>query len=107
MDMASIWKFFENGTDPGDTWTSRSFDDRTWRSGKAPFAYGLTHAGTEVDYGSQNNKHVTTYFRNIFYVNADVLAKVSVGTVELMYDDGVIIYINGQEIGRAGMVRYC
>lgn len=105
VGVDSNWKFLEDGSDPGPKWNTFNFDDRPWRAGRIPFAYGMIHAGTEVDYGTdENNKHITNYFRTVFDVSSTILAQVEVGTIELQYDDGVIVYINGEEVGRAGMV---
>ena len=47
------------------------------------------------------NKHITTYFRGTFTLSNPQAVTGLRG--ELMYDDGVVVYLNGSEIGRAAM----
>lgn len=47
---------------------------------------------------------MTTYFRTIFSVTSEQLAALTIALVEVAYDDGLIVYVNEQEIGRANMV---
>jgi glucose/arabinose dehydrogenase len=93
------WKYLDNGTDQGMGWRATSFDDSGWKTGNAELGYGDGGEATVVSYGpSSTNKYVTTYFRKTFSTgNAS-----SFGNLELnvIRDDGVIVYINGNEVFR-------
>jgi len=97
----SAWRYWDRGGDLGSPWRG-SFDDASWASGAGPLGYGETYLGTTVGYGpSASSKYPTTYFRRTFTV--DDPAAVAALTGEVMYDDGVVVYLNGTEIGRSAM----
>lgn len=99
FNFGSTWKYHDGGTIPATNWTQNTYSDNTWSSGTGEFGYGDGDESTVVSYGSDpNNKHVTTYFRKKISLTSpvNIYAKVR-------YDDGVVIYINGNEVGRYGM----
>jgi hypothetical protein len=95
----SVWKYLDNGTDQGTSWTGAAFSDATWANGNAELGYGDADEKTIVSFGaSATNKYVTTYFRkNIILTNPSSFAIIS-GKVKR--DDGVAIYVNGTEVYR-------
>ena len=99
----AAWKYLDNGTFPGAGWTGIEFDDGAWKSGYAEFGYGDGDEITTVEYGNDdNNKHITTYFRKTFSVSAsDLDAQYFI--LELLKDDGALVYLNGNEMLRANM----
>jgi hypothetical protein len=97
------WRFLDNGSNPGSLWNSASFDDTAWKSGDGSFGYGDAQT-TIVDSGPDTaNKYITTYFRRSFPV-ANLSAYQG---YELLVrrDDGVVVYLNGNEIGRDNLVE--
>ena len=96
------WKYFDKGTDLGTAWRASSYNDTTWSSGAAKFGYGYGDESTIVSYGSSaSNKYITTYFRKTFSVsNPSTFSSL---VVNMSYDDGAIIYINGVEARRINM----
>lgn len=97
----SVWRYWDRGGDLGTAWRG-SFDDASWPAGAGPLGYGEPYLRTTVGYGpTASAKYTTTYFRKTFTV-ADP-ARVSGMAGELMYDDGLVVYLNGREIGRAAM----
>lgn len=103
FDAQSVWKYNDAGTALDTTnWTSLSYDDSTWNFGQAKMGYGDGNERTTLDFGSDaNNKYPTYYFRKEFTVE-DTATLDSV-TINLLRDDGAIVYLNGQEIGRSNM----
>lgn len=105
----SVWKYFDTGADLGAGWIAPTFDDSTWASGPGQLGYGDGDEATLVSFGPDpNNKFITTYFRQSFTVaNPGQYAVVS---MRVQRDDGVIVYLNGQEVFRdnllAGGVNY-
>lgn len=96
------WSYWDRGGDLGTVWRAASYDDSAWARGAGPLGYGESYLQTLIGYGGDpDHKHVTTYFRTQFTV-ADAAA-VQAMRGELMFDDGVVVYLNGQEIGRAAM----
>lgn len=99
VPFGATWRYLDNGSDPGPSWISNSFDDTAWDSGPAELGYGDGDEATVVGYGpNAEDKHVTTFFRHRFMV-ADPGA-ISAATIGLVRDDGAVVYINGTEILR-------
>ncbi len=96
------WKYLDNGTNQGTAWKEMSFDDSSWASGNAQLGYGDGDETTELSYGgNSNNKYITYYFRHEFNVSnpneTDFLS------LNILRDDGAVVYINGTEVQRTNM----
>jgi hypothetical protein len=95
------WKYKDDGLDQGTAWRNTIFAN-SWVSGNAQLGYGEGDEQTVVSYGSNvNQKYVTTYFRRSFFVNNP--ASYSSLTLNLICDDGAVVYLNGVEIQRENM----
>jgi len=98
----STWSYWDGGGDLGTAWRGRTFDDTGWRRGAGPLGYGEPYVATTLSFGADaSHKHVTTYFRRHFTVHNAFDVESFVG--DIMYDDGVVIYLNGTEIKRLHM----
>lgn len=95
----SVWKYFDTGADLGNGWIATSFDDSAWASGPGQLGYGDGDEATTNSFGPDAaNKFITTYYRqSLTVVNAGQYAVVS---MRVQRDDGVIVYLNGQEVFR-------
>ena len=101
VSAGSLWKFLDNGTDPGSAWRNPVFDDQAWASGVAQLGYGDGDESTVVSFGTNpTNRFITTYFRHAFNVANPSYASLS---LELLRDDGAVVYLNGREILRDNM----
>ncbi len=98
----SVWKYLDNGTDPGSTWKNTTYNDDSWDSGKAQLGYGEGDVNTTIDYGNSNDRYITTYFRKTFTVGS-TQKNAGQFTLKLLKDDGAIVYLNGVEILRSNM----
>lgn len=99
IPRGSVWKFLDNGSDQGTAWRDLNFDDISWGQGPAELGYGDTDEATVVGFGpNAAAKFPTTYFRRKFVVG-DPSLYVNL-QMEVTYDDGCIIWINGQEARR-------
>ncbi len=96
------WKYLDNNTRPTN-WETSSFNDGSWSSGDLTAGYGTITGGTvttTVSYGpSSTSKYITTYFRKTFnntgtYTSLDL---------DLLCDDGAVVYLNGTEVMRYNM----
>ena len=101
IDFNSDWKYYDNEQLPpndaqGDNWTEIAFDDATWSNGYAELGYGDSDENTVI-----NANTYTAYFRSTINV-ADSSIYTSL-TLDLIYDDGAIVYINGAEVWRVNM----
>ena len=98
----SMWKYLDNGSNLGGSWTSFSFNDSAWLSGLAELGYGDGFEATTNSFGPDpNNKYITTYYRKTFPV-ADAAA-ITALTLKLVRDDGAVVYLNSNEVFRSNM----
>ena len=98
----AIWRYLDNGSDQGTAWQVNTFDDSSWQSGAAQLGYGDGDETTVVGYGSSSSsKYITTYFRFQFQVqDASQYQQLQ---LDLLRDDGVVVYLNGSEVLRDNM----
>ena len=91
----SSWSYDDSNQTPPSLWNSTTFNASTWAVGNAPLGYGDPVTTTI------NNGLSAAYFVKDFTLN---LAELS-STMELgvMRDDGIIIYLNGEEVVRDNM----
>lgn len=95
------WKFLDNGLDQGTAWRATAFSDGGWASGNAELGYGDDDEETVVSFGTNgaNSKNITTYFRKAFTIGSIPSAL----SLDLVCDDGAVVYLNGNEIYRQNM----
>jgi hypothetical protein len=98
----ATWSYLDDGSDQGSAWRNAGFDDSGWKSGPAELGYGDGDEATVVSYGANaNKKYITTYFRKTISV-PDPQAAASL-SLNLLRDDGAVVYLNGTEIYRSNM----
>jgi hypothetical protein len=107
ITAGAVWRFLDDGTDPGPAWKERGFDDSSWRSGATEIGYGDGGEATVAQFvdtdpvtaGIQRN--LTTCFRKTF--DAPTFASFKTLKLRLVRDDGAVVYLNGAEIWRSNM----
>lgn len=105
------WRYLDNGTNLGTLWRTTDFNDSTWKKGNAPLGFGDDFSETDpslalatpVNFGDEDDKHITTYFRTS--VNVDQLSNYSALEIYIHVDDGAVVYINGTETFRRGIAN--
>ncbi|MBN2505174.1 MAG: lamin tail domain-containing protein [Verrucomicrobia bacterium] len=106
----ATWKYLDDGTDQGTAWQAAGFEDASWKSGPAQLGYGDGDEATVISYGSDPKaKHITYYFRHTLVVTNAALY--SALNLQLLYDDGAVVHLNGNEVYRtptmpAGTITY-
>ncbi len=115
----ATWKYLDDGSQLSSSdvvaghasynasdWKHPDFNDTPWQAGPSPLGFGtigaFSNLQTMVSYGPDaNNKYTTTYFRHEFTVNdaSDIIE----ASVNILRDDGVILYLNGHEIMRSNL----
>jgi hypothetical protein len=106
VSEGSVWKYDDTGRDLGKDWSATEYDDGLWASGPAELGFGDAGEGrperTALSFGDDDqNKHPTTYFRHSFQV--DRPAELLTLALEVVRDDGCVVYLNGTEVGRSNM----
>jgi 3',5'-cyclic AMP phosphodiesterase CpdA len=106
----TTWRYLDDNTDPAGTgertsWTLPDFDDSAWKSAKGGFGAKNGALASVSGYMPKTllNQYIsgtkdipTFFFRTELYV-ADASA-VSALTGSIVYDDAVIVYVNGAKI---------
>jgi hypothetical protein len=95
------WKYSDTGVLPAADWKSDLYNHAAWSSGTAELGYGDGDEVTTVASGPVNTKFITTYFRKEFNVSDTVGFSALSGSV--LFDDGVVVYLNGEEVFRSNM----
>ncbi|KGL41305.1 LPXTG cell wall anchor domain-containing protein [Listeria sp. SHR_NRA_18] len=99
----SSWKYWDQGTYPGDTWRDGTFDDTAWKSGKGALGYNPKNAdikiNTTISYGTdEDKKYPVSFFRKNFEVKGS--DKYLRANLALKADDSAVVYMNGKEVKR-------
>lgn len=94
------WHYLDDGSDQDTLWSQLGFDYSQWSSGNAQFGYGDGDEATVLDYGGDaTNKHITYYFRKV--VTVDSAGVTYGGIMNILFDDGAVVHLNGNEIFRS------
>src|SRR2546421_6095068 len=96
ISTGAVWKYLDNGSDQGTTWSASDFDDSTWNSGPAELGFGDGGEATTNTAG-----FVTYYYRHAFNV-ADA-SSITNFRARIKRDDGAVVYLSGQEVFRDNM----
>ena len=100
VQPGSTWRYQDNGIYPGSNWTALNYREpagQRWKSGPAQLGYGDGDEATVVDFGRDYlDKHITTWFRQTFNNTFGL----TTGTLRVLRDDGVVVYLNGIEVYR-------
>lgn len=98
--LDQLWKYDQSGVNLGVEWRGPGYNDAAWPSGRA-----LLYVESSDLPGPKNTAltigRPTYYFRSKFNFAGDP-SKVDLN-VSTVVDDGVVIYLNGKELYRAGM----
>ncbi|RIJ78661.1 metallophosphoesterase [Nakamurella silvestris] len=111
----TTWSYLEDNTDPAGTnanpaiWTTTDFPQTNWKSGKGAFGAknGLaTGIGANFPVNTLLTQYIpgtttdvpTFFFRTSFDLTAAQVAEISGLAATVVYDDGVVIYLNGAKV---------
>ena len=102
VGFGSLWSYLSDGSNQGTAWRDPDFDDSAWQTGEGQLGYGDGDEITDVGYtGTTSTKNATTYFRHKFEIQ-DPLGLSSL-SLDLLFDDGAVIYLNGNRIASANI----
>ena len=91
------WRYREGRREPSapsDLWRQPGYDDSTWSVGRTPIGYGEDFVATELS--DMRGGYTTVYLRRTF--EATGLAALDSLGLEVMYDDGVVVWINDRPV---------
>jgi len=99
------WRYMVSRETPDLNWTAINYEDKHWASGKAQLGYGDGDEETVVGYGGNSgNKNITTWFRKKFVI--EDTSHFRKYRLNLLRDDGALLFINGLEMVRDNMQRW-
>ncbi len=102
IPLGSTWRYLDNGSNQSSTWRQPGFDDSVWATGPGQLGYGDGDEATIVAKGpSGGPRYITTYFRKAFNIGNP--AAITSLKLNLLRDDGAVVYLNGAEIFRSNM----
>ena len=100
IDYGSSWSYYDNQNEPSVQgsfdWNDLAYDDASWATGNAQLGYGDGDETTAINAATE-----TAYFRKT--VNITDPTVYSSLSLDLTYDDGAIVYLNGTEVWRVNM----
>ncbi|MBN1671109.1 MAG: fibronectin type III domain-containing protein [Kiritimatiellae bacterium] len=102
IEKGATWRYRKGtaeATARPEMWRTPGFDDSGWSSGAAPFGYGGLTYGTKL--ADMCNSYSCVFLRKAFAV-ADP-AVVSRLDLDVDYDDGFIMWVNGEEVARVNV----
>ncbi|MBN1674119.1 MAG: CotH kinase family protein [Kiritimatiellae bacterium] len=97
----AAWKYRPGSTEasaPATAWRGIRFDDSGWSSGAAPIGCGPLAYGTKL---AMSGRYTSLFLRKTVQM-ADP-AKIVELSLNVDYDDGFILWINGQELARVNV----
>ncbi|MBN1674577.1 MAG: lamin tail domain-containing protein [Kiritimatiellae bacterium] len=97
VPRSATWQYAKGtseASDPRSAWRQYDFDDSAWARGVAPIGYGEAWIQTALT--DMENSYSTFFLRKAFSVTSlDAETRVR---LEINYDDGVIVWINGDRV---------
>ena len=111
IGLDSVWKYDQSGADNGTSWRDVEFNDSSWNEG--PGIFGKEGLSNKMpDPGFQTPW--TTGGKFAYYLRKDFNWSGAFRSARILmdgvFDDGIVVYLNGQEIGRklmpAGSVNW-
>lgn len=98
----SQWRWYYQRTAPAASWHTVGFDDAAWSLGAGWFGWGDPAVRTSLDiHAVATDRPITAYFRR--RVQVDDLDSVVALRLWTVADDGVVVHVNGVEVGRQNM----
>ena len=95
----ATWQYLRGSTEasqPPSAWRGVAFDDSAWSNGPAAFGFGGLTYGTDLS--DMKSTCACFFLRKRFVV--DVPSLVSEARFRADFDDGFILWLNGEEIAR-------
>lgn len=112
VQRGSRWRYFDAGSEPapaaGVSWRDPGYPDVSWNEGPAILGFAGSSTTNPVATvtrryvtGNTGTQVTTTYFRHTFTLDSTSDATKLV--IEILRDDGAVVYLNGVEILRENM----
>ncbi|MCP3975270.1 MAG: hypothetical protein GY720_12365 [bacterium] len=101
VDSGATWTYLDTGASLGTGWRNLGYNDSAWREGQSQLGYGEGDEQKVIRKGPDGDRHITSYFRKVFTVYD--LEAIPTLELELLRDDGAVVYLNGSRVVRSNM----
>lgn len=89
------WKYFAGTSSPGKEWFSTRYDDEDWKAGEGEIDFAAE------DLKTKNGAIPSVFVRKSFTIHQP--RDIAGLALHIDYDDGFILYLNGEEVARRNM----
>lgn len=93
------WRFHTDALAAG--WQNPGFDDSAWASGPGILGFNTAGIGTDISVGAPTPRPLSAQFRGTFETPDP--GEFETVALSVIANDGVIVYVNGTEVGRANL----
>jgi len=94
----SRWRFLRGSSPIPAGWNQPGFDDGSWEVGRTGIGYGDGDDLTVLD--DMRGSYLTVFCRHSFQIQSGYRGDL---LLTVIYDDGLVIYLNGEELDRVNM----
>jgi trimeric autotransporter adhesin len=101
VTTGDTWRWRFDSAPWANQWRTIGYDDSGWGEGASFLGYNSSLIETDILPGAPSPRPLSAQFRHEFTV--DDPATVVDGLVSVVADDGVVVYVNGTEIGRGNL----
>ena len=101
VESASTWAFSQPTGSPATDWAGAAFDSSSWATGQAPLGWGTGDIATQLP-AAAGSRPLASYYRRSFDIPKGSVPSGGL-TLTTRADDGVVVYVNGTEVGRANV----
>ncbi|MFC6234442.1 PKD domain-containing protein [Leucobacter soli] len=102
VSVGTSWAYLYGVNAPPSDWAQVGFNPSGWSTGAGPIGYGSTLVATNLNpVANTADRPRAVYFRSTFDV--EDASKVVSLDLSAIGDDGVVVYVNGVEVGRNNM----
>ncbi|MFL2451842.1 MAG: lamin tail domain-containing protein [Verrucomicrobiales bacterium] len=112
VSLGDEWRYDDSGNDLGNAWTQSEFDDSSWKQGNGMFGretasriLAMPEPKIQTEWAQRISTH---YLRKQFTWEGGTDS--AFFSMDAVLDDGLVVYLNGTEIGRhrmpAGVIDY-
>ena len=101
IKQGDLWLYYDAGY-LNPNWATTTLNIATWKQGTTPIGYGDNKIITEISFGDDKaDKHITKYFKKMIILE-DPLKYIAF-EFKFQRDDGIVLYLNGEEVYRNNM----
>jgi hypothetical protein len=94
------WRYHNYGINLQTIWRGLNYNDNNWQTGRTLIGEA-NNVDTRIGIGSNNNRYPTIYFRK--QVMIENTSTIEQALLQLKYNDGAVVYVNGVEALRTNM----